>query len=87
MPTPAPAKEMASTVAGRGGGAPGGGHGGGGGSSGNGGNSGCILQGLYAFYCKKYYFVWYFMMCGGNWQGLTSPHTLVMLEVCRHTFV
>ncbi len=27
-----------------------------------------------------------FFMCGGNWQGHTSPHTLVMLEVCRHTF-
>ncbi len=25
-------------------------------------------------------------MCGGNWQGHTSPHTLVTLEVCRHTF-
>ncbi len=24
-------------------------------------------------------------MCGGNWQGHTSPHTLVMLEVCRRT--
>ncbi len=23
-------------------------------------------------------------MCGGNWQGYT--HTLVTLEVCRHTF-
>ncbi len=25
-------------------------------------------------------------MCGGNWRGHTSPHTLVTLEVCRHTF-
>ena len=25
-------------------------------------------------------------MCEGNWQGHTSPHTLVTLEVCRHTF-
>jgi hypothetical protein len=23
-------------------------------------------------------------MCGGNWQGHTSPHTLVTLKVCRH---
>jgi hypothetical protein len=21
----------------------------------------------------------------GNWQGLTFPHTLIMLEVCKHT--
>jgi hypothetical protein len=27
-----------------------------------------------------------FMMCGGNWQGHISPHTLVTLEVCRYTF-
>ncbi len=26
-----------------------------------------------------------FMMCGGKWQGYTSPHTLIMLEVCSHT--
>jgi hypothetical protein len=25
------------------------------------------------------------MMCGGNWQGHTSPHTIITLEVCRHT--
>jgi hypothetical protein len=25
-------------------------------------------------------------MCGGNRQVHTSPHTPVMLEVCRHTF-
>ncbi len=25
-------------------------------------------------------------MCEGNWQGHASPHTLVTLEVCRHTF-
>jgi hypothetical protein len=24
--------------------------------------------------------------CGGNWQGHTSPKTLVTLEVCRRTF-
>jgi hypothetical protein len=30
---------------------------------------------------------WYnFFMCGGNWQGHTSPHTLITLEVCRRTF-
>jgi hypothetical protein len=30
---------------------------------------------------------WYdFFMCGGNWQGHTAPHTLITLEVCRHTF-
>jgi hypothetical protein len=27
-----------------------------------------------------------FMMCGGNRRGHTSPHTFVMLEVCRRTF-
>jgi hypothetical protein len=27
-----------------------------------------------------------FKMWGGNWQGHTSPHTLDMREVCRHTF-
>ncbi len=27
-----------------------------------------------------------FMMYGGNWQGHTSPHTLVTLEVYRRTF-
>jgi hypothetical protein len=46
-----------------------------------------------AAYCKglllfivKIFLCGIFMMCGGNWQGHTSPHTLVMLEVCRHTF-
>jgi hypothetical protein len=30
---------------------------------------------------------WYnFFMCGGSWQGHTSPHTFVTLEVCRRTF-
>jgi hypothetical protein len=24
-------------------------------------------------------------MCGENWQGHTSPHNLIMLEVCRRT--
>jgi hypothetical protein len=27
-----------------------------------------------------------FMMCGGNWGGHISPHTLVTLEVFRSTF-
>jgi hypothetical protein len=41
-------------------GAPGGGRGGGGGSSGSGDGGGCILQGLFAFYCEDIIFVWYF---------------------------
>jgi hypothetical protein len=66
---------------GEGGGASGGGHGGGGGGSGNGGGGGCILQGSLLF-IVKIFLCGIFMMCGGNWQGHTSPHTLVMLEVC-----
>jgi hypothetical protein len=46
-----------------------------------------------AIYCRggllfivKIFLCGIFMMCGGNWRGHTSPHTLVMLEVCRRTF-
>jgi hypothetical protein len=70
---------------GEGGGAPGGGRGGGGGSSGDGSGGSCILQGSLVF-IVKIFLCGIFMMCRGNWQGHTSPHTLVMLEVCRRTF-
>ncbi len=45
------------------------------------------IAGVIAFYCEDI-FVWYFyhVWGGGNWQGHTSPHTLVTLEVCRRTF-
>ncbi len=74
---------------GEGGGAPGGGQGGGSGGGGNGGDGGnggggCILQGLFAFYCED--FLCGIFMGGGNWRGHTSSHTLVALEVCRLTF-
>ncbi len=65
---------------GEGEGAPGGGCGGGGGSSGNGGGVSCILQGSLLF-IVKIFLCGIFMIRGGNWQGHTSPHTLVMLEV------
>ncbi len=46
-----------------------------------------------AAYCRgrllfivKIFLYGIFMMCGGNWRGHTSPHTLIMLEVCRRTF-
>jgi hypothetical protein len=81
MPETALAKGMAGTPAGRGGGAPGRGCGGGGGGSGNGGGISCILQGLYVFIVKIIFLCGIFMMCAGNWQGHTSPHTLVTLEV------
>jgi hypothetical protein len=74
-----------------GGGAPGGGRGGSGGGSGVGGSGvggssgGCILQGSLLF-IVKIFLCGIVIMCGGNWQGHTSPHTLVTLEVCRHTF-
>jgi hypothetical protein len=48
--------------------------------SGDGGGSGCILQGLLIFIVKMF-LCGIFIMCGGNWQGHTSPHTLVTLEV------
>jgi hypothetical protein len=41
---------------------------------------GCLLFIVKIFLCGI------FMMWGGNRRGHTSPHTLVMLEVCRHTF-
>jgi hypothetical protein len=66
-------------------GAPGGGRGSGGGGSGEGGSGGCILKGSFLF-IVKIFLCGIFMMCGGNWGGHTSPHTLIMLEVCRHTF-
>ncbi len=71
-----------------GGGAPGGGcggGGGGGGGGGDGGGGGCILQGSLLF-IVKIFLCDIFIMCGGNWRGHTSPHTLVLLEVCRRTF-
>ncbi len=55
------------------------------GSSGNGGSGGCILQGLLLF-IVKIFLCGIFMVCGGNWQGHTSPQTLITLEVCRHMF-
>jgi hypothetical protein len=72
---------------GEGGGAPGGGRdgGGGGGGSGGGGGGGCILQGSLLF-IVKIFLCGIFMVCGGNWLGHTSPHTLVTLEVCSRTF-
>jgi hypothetical protein len=42
---------------------------------------GCML-----FIVKILFLCGIFMMCGGNGQGHTSPHTLVMLDVCRRTF-
>jgi hypothetical protein len=39
---------------------------------------GCLLFIVKIFLCGIF-------MCGGNWQGHTSPHTLVTLEVCRGT--
>jgi hypothetical protein len=41
---------------------------------------GCMLFIVKIFLCGI------FMMCGGNRQGHTSPHTLVMLEVRGGTF-
>ncbi len=64
---------------GEGEGAPGRGHGSGGSSSVDGGSGGCILQGSLLFIVKVF-LCGIFMMCGGNWQGHTSSHTLVMLE-------
>ncbi len=66
-------------------GAPGGGLGGGSCGSGNVGGGKCILQGLFAF-IVKIFLCSIFIIGGGNRQGHTSPHTLVMLEVCRQTF-
>jgi hypothetical protein len=40
---------------------------------------GCFLFIVKIFLCGIF-------MCGGNWRGHISPHTLVMLEVSRHTF-
>jgi hypothetical protein len=85
MPAMTLAKGMAGTPVGRGGAAPGGGRGSGGGSGNNGSNGGCMLQGSLLF-IAKIFLCGIFMMWGGNWRGHTSPHTLVMLEVCRRTF-
>ncbi len=61
MPAMTPAKGMVGMLAGRGGGAPGKGPGGGGGggSSGSGdcGGGGCILLGLFPFYCEDIFCV------------------------------
>jgi hypothetical protein len=38
------------------------------------------------FFVVKIFLCGIFMMCGGNWRGHISPHTIVMLEVCRRTF-
>jgi hypothetical protein len=83
-----PAKGMMGTPARRGGGgAPGRGRGSGGSGdgsgSGNGSGGGCLLQGSLIF-IVKIFLCGIFMMCGGNWRGHTSPHTLVMLEVCTY---
>ncbi len=71
-----------------GGGAPGKGRSGGSGSSSGGGDNcgggGCILLESFPFYCEDI-FGWYFYVWG-NWQGHTSPHTLVTLEICRRFF-
>jgi hypothetical protein len=40
----------------------------------------------HCFFIVKIFLCDIFMMCGGNWRGHTSPHTLVTLEVCRRTF-
>jgi hypothetical protein len=95
--TPAmmPAKGMVGTLAGRGRGAPGGGRGGGGGGSSGGGNGGggsdgggggCMLQGSFVFYCEDIFCVSYFYVWGELARSHLSPHTLVMLEICRRTF-
>jgi hypothetical protein len=44
------------------------------------------IAGVVAFYCEDIFLCGIFIMCGGNWRGDTSPHTLVTLEVCRCTF-
>jgi hypothetical protein len=44
------------------------------------------IAGDVAFYCEDIFLCGIFIMCGGNRQGHTSPHTLVTLEVCRRTF-
>jgi hypothetical protein len=86
-PAMAPAKEMAKMVAGRGGGvllaedaavavAAGA----------MAATAAAYCRGHMLFIAKNIILCGIFMMCGGNWQGHTSPHTLVMLEVCRHTF-
>jgi hypothetical protein len=83
-----PEKGMAGMPEGRGGEAPGGGCGGGSGSGGGGGGGssngndggcGCILQGLFAFYCEDI-LCGIFMMCGGNWQGHTSHTSILLLQ-------
>ncbi len=43
-------------------------------------------RGRMLFIVKILFLCGIFMMCGGDWQGHTSPHTLVTLEVCRRTF-
>jgi hypothetical protein len=43
-------------------------------------------RGHMLFIVKILFLCGIFMMCGGNWQGHTSPHTLIMLEVCRHMY-
>jgi hypothetical protein len=44
------------------------------------------IAGVVRFFIAKILLCGIFMMSGGNWQGHTSPHTLVTLEVCKHTF-
>ncbi len=43
-------------------------------------------RGRMLFIVKILFLCGIFMMYGGNWQVHTSPHNLVMLEVCRRTF-
>ncbi len=38
------------------------------------------------FYIVKIFFWCEIFKCGGNWRDHTSPHTIVTLGVCRHTF-
>jgi hypothetical protein len=80
MPASMTVKGMAGMPAERGGGAPGRERGGGGSGSGsgNGGGDGCILQGLFAFYCEDI-FVWYF---NDVWGELARSH---LPSHCRHT--
>ncbi len=51
-----------------------------GGASGGGCGNGSGIGGIFLLYDVKKF------LCGGNWQGHTSSHTLFMLEVSRHTF-
>jgi hypothetical protein len=40
---------------------------------------GCLFFIVNIFLCGIF-------ICGRNWRGHISPHTLVTLEICRHTF-